>query len=357
VNIILFGYPKTGKTTLFNILTGANVPVSTYGDGKREPNLRTCPIPDSRLDRLGLLHPDKKKVPLHVDFTDLVGISFGEVQSGLLLAHLHAADGLIHVVRGFADPGIPHPRGRISPSEDMRFMEEELVLSDLAMVQARLEKLDRDLKKMKDPEGEKERDILLKLRPVLEEGKSARELLLSPAEEKLLRGFAFLSRKPLCHMINLDERDLAWIEKPGERFGTGSGQAGVWAFCGRIEAEIQELADEEKDVFMSGYGLREPSAGRFFRNISGLLDIVTFYTIGKDEVRAWSVPRNSPAQKAAGVIHSDIEKGFIRAEVIAWEDLVRQGTLPKARDAGAVRLEGKDYPVRDGDVIHFRFAQ
>jgi len=357
VNILLFGYPRTGKTTLFNLLTGAKIEVRAYEDGKKEPNVRTCVLPDSRLDGLWTLHPEKKKVAAPVDITDLVGISYGEVKGSAYLGHLHKADGLVHVVRGFHNERVPHPKGKIDPAYDIRVMKEELILSDLIMVSARIERLEKDLKKMKSPDGEKEKEVLERLRPFLEEGKRVRDFPLSPAEEKSLRSFAFLSQKPLLSMINLDETDAARLEVPEEIFGLGQASDPTLAFCGRIENEILELGDEEKELFMSSYGIREPSAARFFRQVPRFLDLLTFFTIGKDEVRAWTIQRGSTAVKAAGAIHSDIEKGFIRAEVVPCEEILRLGHLQKARDAGAIRLEGKDYVVQDGDVIYFRFAQ
>jgi GTP-binding protein YchF len=357
VNIILFGYPRTGKTTLFNLLTGAGREVKAYEDGQKEPTVRTCALPDPRLDGLAALHPDKKKVAAPLDMTDLVGISYGEVKGSAYLSHLHKADGLVHVVRGFRDDRIPHPKGKIGPAYDIRFMEEELVLSDLVMVNARIEKLEKDLKKMKSPDGEKEKEVLERLRPFLEEGKRVHDFPLSPAEEKSLRSFAFLTQKPLLNMINLDEADAARLEVPEQIFGPELAAVPILAFCGRIESEILELGDEEKALFMSSYGIKEPSAARFFRQVPRFLDVLTFYTIGKEEVRAWTMRRGSTAVKAAGAIHSDIEKGFIRAEVVPCEEILRLGQLQKAKDAGAIRLEGKDYVVQDGDVIYFRFAQ
>jgi len=357
VNIILFGYPRTGKTTLFNLLTGAGIEVGAYEDGKKEPTVRTCALPDPRLDGLSALHPEKKKVAAPVDITDLAGISYGDVKTSAYLGHLHKADGLVHVVRGFRNERVPQPMGKIGPAYDIRVMREELLLSDLVMVNARIEKLEKDLKKMKSPDGEKEKEVLERLRPFLEEGKGVRDFPLSPAEEKSLRSFAFLSQKPLLNMINLDETDAARLEVPEEIFGPELVAVPTLAFCGRIESEILELGDEEKELFMSSYGIREPSAARFFRQVPRFLDVLTFFTIGKEEVRAWTVRRGSTAMKAAGAIHSDIEKGFIRAEVVPCEEILRLGPLQKVRDAGAMRLEGKDYVVRDGDVIYFRFAQ
>jgi len=356
MNLTLFGYPKTGKTTFFNLLTGAGIEVKSYEDGKKEANQRTCFIPDSRLDRLAALYPEKKKITATLELVDLAGVSYGEVKNSAYLGVLRKADALIHVVRGFEDPQIPHPRGKISPSDDISFMEEELILTDLISVTARLEKLEKDLKKAKDPEGEKEKDLLILFRSSLEDGKPIREVHCAPAEEKLIRSFAFLSQKPLLHTINVAEADIPAVENPEKIYPAKKPGTAVMAFCGKIEAEISELGNEEKDVFFSEYGLKELSAGRFFRTIPALLRTISFFTIGKNEVRAWTVPQESSAGQAAGAIHSDIEKGFIRAEVISWGKLVECGSLQSAKDKGAIRLEGKDYAVQDGDVIYFRFA-
>jgi GTP-binding protein YchF len=356
MNLTLFGYPKTGKTTFFNLLTGAGIAVKAYEDGKKEANQRSCSIPDSRLDRVAALYPEKRKINAAFDLVDLAGVSYGEVKTSLYLSILRKADALVHVVRGFRDPQIAPPRGKISPREDILFMEEELVLTDLISVTARLEKLEKDLKKARDPEGEKEKDLLGVLRSGLEEGKPVRELALPPPEEKLIRSFAFLSQKPLLHAVNVDEADIPLVESPEKIYAAGKPGTAVMAFCGKIEAEILELAAEEKEAFLGEYGLSELSAARFYRTIPPLLGVISFFTVGKDEVRAWTVPRGAGAGEAAGAIHSDIERGFIRAEVIPWDKLLELGSLQAAKDKGAIRLEGKDYPVEDGDVVYFRFA-
>jgi GTP-binding protein YchF len=354
VNFTIFGYPKTGKTTLFNLLTGARVEVRAYGDGKREPNQRTCPIPDERLDRISGLYPDKKKVDAAVDVIDLAGISCGEVKNSTLLSILRKADGLVHVVRGFSDPTLPAIKP-VNPAEDIRAMEDEILLADLASVEARLEKLDKDLKKVKDAEGEKERDLLGKLRAPLEQEKGIRSVSLTASEEKMIRSFAFLSQKPRLHLVNVGEKDIPLIGETPSRFAPASGAAEVMAFCGKFESEVLDLADGEREAFMAEFGLGQTIQRLFFQSVPRLLGLHTFFTIGKDEVRAWLVKADSPAQAAAGVIHSDLERGFIRAEVISWQDLVAAGSLQAAKDKGGIRLEGKDYPVRDGDVIYFRF--
>ena len=356
MNITLFGYPKTGKTTLFNLLAGSHVEVRAYDDGRREPNVRSVPLPDPRLDRIAAAYPEKKRIAASMDLTDLVGISFGEVKASLFLGHLRKADGLVHVVRGFADPDIPPARGRIDPASDIQSMEEELVLADLVLADGRLERLEKDLKKMKDPEGEKEREVLLRLRPSLESGRGLRDLPLAPAEEKLIRSFAFLTLKPLLHFINIDEKDLPSIRRPEALFpALGSGRQAL-AFCGRIESDIAELEEGERGAFMAEYGLEALSAPLFAAGAAAFLDRLSFFTVGKDEVRAWTVKKGASALEAAGAIHSDIAKGFIRAEVVAAEELFRHGTLHQAKEAGAIRLEGKDTVVQDGDVIYFRFA-
>lgn len=357
MNFTLFGYPKTGKTTLFDILTGAHIAVHSYADGKRGANERIGHLPDDRLDRLWKLTPEKKKVAATVDFIDLAGISFGEVKNSVFLNALRKADGLIHVVRGFRNDEVPAAKPAINPEEDIRTMDAELLLADLISVEARLEKLDKDLKKMKSPEGEKERDILAKFRTRLEEGKCLRECLLHEAEEKQIKNFAFLSRKPILHMINIDESDVGRLPELESASRPGTPSSAVLAFCGKIESEIAEIEDAgERAAFLAEYGLSEPTPGRFYRTVLALMEMIVFYTIGKDEVRAWPVKKNSTALTAAGAIHTDIERGFIRAEIIPCRTLFDIGSLQAAKEKGAIRLEGKEYIVQDGDVIYFRFA-
>jgi GTP-binding protein YchF len=357
MNFTIFGYPKTGKTTLFNLLTGANIEVKTYTSGKKEPNLRTCPVPDPRLDEIANLYPDKEKKPASVDYIDLAGISYGEVKNESYLNYLRKADGLAHVVRAFIDENIPHPRGEIDPAKDIRTMDEEIILADLLSVESRMEKLKKDLKGGKNPDGEKEMGWLTSLHTNLSEGKAIRELSLSPPEEKAFRSFAFLSQKPLFHMINVDEKDIGLIETPEKIIASDKQRTATLAFCGKIEMEILELDEDEKDIFLEEYGFKELSAPKFLRSSYKLLDVITFFSIGNEEVKAWTIPKDTPALHAAGVIHSDIEKGFVRAEVIGWEDLCHFGSFQNAKENAAIRLEGKDYAVQDGDVIYFRFAK
>lgn len=355
VNFTIFGYPRTGKTTLFNLLTGARAKVHAFEEVQGEPGLRTCPLPDERLERISRLYPEKKKVPAMVDIVDLAGISFGEVKNSTLLGILRKADGLVHVVRGFDDPAFPSAKP-VDPAEDMRAMTDELLLADLVSIEGRLERLDRDLKKAKDAEGEKERDLLRRLRTPIEQEKGLCGFSLTPSEEKMIRSFAFLSQKPLLHAVNVAEKDIGLIETAPERYAQAATGSEVMAFCGKFESELLDLEDSERLAFMAEFGLGQTIRPRFFQALPRLLGLVTFFTVGKDEVRAWMVRAGCQAQAAAGVIHSDIERGFVRAEVISDQDLLAAGSLQAAKDKGGIRLEGKDYSVRDGDVIYFRFC-
>ena len=356
MNITIFGYPQTGKTGFFLLVSGS-APAAEAADGRREASLRTVHVPDPRLERIAALHPDKKKITASFDLVDLAGISYGEVKNSHLLSHLRKSDGLVHVVRAFRNERVPNQRGRISPAEDIQYMEEELVLADLLSIENRLERLARDLKKIKNPEFEKEHGLLQRIKPCLESGQSLRSLSLSPDEEKTLRSFAFLSLKPLLHVINLDETEASQAGDPAAYFSLPPGKANVLGFCGAIESEIAGLEPEEMASFLKEYGLPGLIRDRFAELVIPFLGLVTFYTIGNDEVRAWTVCRGSPAGRAAGEVHTDMEKGFIRAEVMSWQTLVQHGSLKSAREAGAMRLEGRDYVIQDGDVVYFRFSK
>lgn len=353
--ISLFGYHQAGKTSLFEILSQRKK-VSHQTEARIEIHRAICQVPDARLDTLSSLYPEKKKVQVHLEIEDLPGLASGDISLSQYLGQLRKADGLVHVVRGFKNPAVAHPRGKINPADDIRAMTEELVLSDLMLVCGRLEKLEKDLRKMKDPESLKEKELLEKLKPQLEQGGLVKDLALSASEEKMLRGFCFLSLKPILHLINLDEQDLAYLETPHLLYSDLKPELPALAFCGRIEKELLELENEDRQLFLSSYGLPEATPGRFFKKLYEVMELINFYTIGKDEVRAWAIRKQTPASKAAGEIHSDIEKGFIRAEVVPFTELVKHGSWQKARENGLLRLEGKDYQIQDGDVVYFRFA-
>lgn len=357
MNFTLFGRGQAGKTTIFNVLTGARVETSSFESGKRAAHERRSPLPDSRLDRIAGLYPDKKRVAAAADFVDLAGLSAGEVKGPVFPGALRQADILVHVVRGFPAAEIPQAKPGLDPAGDISAMEDELLLADLIGIEQRLEKWDKDLKKAPSPEGEKEREILLRLKPHLDGGSALRDFPWTEAEEKQTRAFAFLSQKPLLHIVNLGETDIPMISAIEKDLARRSPRSKVLASCGRLEAEIQAIDDPaEKAVFLSEYGLTETTPARFFAAAIGLMNLIFFYTIGKDEVRAWPLRRNSTALAAAGTIHSDIEKGFIRGEVVPSDELFRHGSWSRAKDKGAFRLEGKDYVVQDGDVVFFRFS-
>jgi len=354
--IALFGYGASGQTTLFEILTQKKISPARHLEARLEVPRASVPVSDPRLDLLAALYPQKKKVTAHLELEDFPGLAAGQISTSTYLAELRKADGLVQVVRGFLNPAVPHPRGKINPADDINSMAEELILSDLVMLTARLEKLEKDLRKIKDPEGQKEKDLLERLKPRLESSQQLRETDLSPSEKKMIRGFCLLSLKPFLPVINLDESDLAYLNNLEERFPGLNPARPVLGFCGQIEKEIMELEDEEKAIFMASYGLIEPVQSRFFTKIKEVMELVTFYTIGQDEVRAWLIKINTPAVKAAGEIHTDLERGFIRAEVLPFEELQKAGSWQKAKETGLIRLEGKDYQVQDGDIIYFRFS-
>ncbi|MCX6550278.1 MAG: DUF933 domain-containing protein, partial [Acidobacteria bacterium] len=275
------------------------------------------------------------------------------------------ADALVHVLRAFTDPAIPHAAGSVDPRRDARAMEDELILADLAVVEKRLDRLAKDIKKARTPELEREQEILLRCKPQLENGAPLRALELGDDDRRRLRGFQFLSAKPLLLVLNVDETELAGggaagIERVAARedlSGIASGPStALVVVCAKIELEIAQLDAADAAAFLSDLGLKESGLDRVIRASYDLLGYISFFTVGEDECRAWSIPRHTPAQAAAGEIHSDLSRGFIRAEVVAYERLIARGTMQACRDHGEVRLEGKEYVVIDGDILNVRFA-
>ncbi len=355
----LIGFPATGKTTLFQLMTSVR-DTARAAHGKTDANVGVSRVPDERLDRLTALFDRRKRVPAAVEFADLAGPGKGDAKALLDVAPFRHADALLHVVRAFRDERVPPPAGSIDPLRDARAMEEELILADLGVVERRLERLERDLKKTPNPEWRRERDVLLSCRTTLEDGRPLRTLGLAGEDAKRLRGFQFLSAKPLLLVINLDEADVAQTNRAAETMGLGAflktATAGAVAVCGKIELEIAQLEPADAAGFLSDLGLLESGLDRVIRASYELLSYVSFFTVGEHECRAWSIPRGTPAQTAAGEVHTDIARGFIRAEVVPYDALVARGSLAGCREHGELRLEGKDYIVVDGDVINFRFA-
>jgi len=356
----LFGFPSSGNTALFQLLTSARE--APRQSGKAEANVGVSRVPDERLDRLTALFNPKKHVPATVEFADIAGTGGAQTgaQAMLDLAPFRNADALLHVVRMFRDPSVPHPSGTVDPARDVRAMEDEVILADLGVVERRLERLERDIKKGLNPELGKERDILVRCRTALEAGQPLRALGLSPEDARRLRGFQLLSAKPLLLVLNLDESDLARADDAVHIAGLDAFMSGAATravpICAKIELEIAELDAADRTAFMADLGLRESGLDRVIRASYDLLGYISFFTVGEDECRAWSIPRQTSAVLAAGEIHSDISRGFIRAEVVGYDQLLARGSLAACRDHGELRLEGKEYVVKDGDVINFRHA-
>jgi GTP-binding protein YchF len=357
----LIGLPSAGKTTLFQLMTSVKE-TAGGGHGKADVQIGIAKVPDERLDRLTALFNPKKHVPATIEFTDIVGAT-GGAQSLVDVTAYRNADALLHVVRAFRDPSVPAPHETIDPARDIQAMEDELILADLGIAERRLERLAKDLKKGKNAELERERDVLTICRATLEQGEPLRALTLTSEDLKRLRGFQFLSAKPLLIVVNLDEADLTGAggsAEAVERLGLSKigahAATRIVAVCARIELEIAQLDAADARSFLADLGLTDSGLDRVIRASYDLLGYISFFTVGEDENRAWSIPRGTNAQLAAGEIHSDIQRGFIRAEVVSCEPLLRRGSLAGCRENAEMRLEGKEYVVQDGDVINFRHA-
>jgi GTP-binding protein YchF len=359
----LIGFGQTGKTTLFQLMTSARE-AARAAHGKGEATIGISKVPDARLDRLTAMYNPKKRVPATIEFSDLATpVRAGGAQALVDVAAYKNADALVHVLRAFADPAVAHPSGSIDAARDAQAMEDELILADLGVAERRLERLEKDLKKSRSADLERERDVVTLCRAALEDGRPLRSLDLQGDDLKRLRGFQFLSAKPLLIVLNLDEAGLS----AGATNVQAADAAGLTPFlsraatasvavCAKIELEIAQLEPADATAFLSDLGLKESGLDRVIRASYELLGYISFFTVGDDECRAWSIPRGYSAQLAAGEIHSDIARGFIRAEVVAYDDLMARGSMAACRDHGEVRLEGKEYLVLDGDIVNFRFA-
>jgi len=363
----IVGLPLVGKSTIFNMLTHGHAQTDAWG-GHEEAHVGVARIPDPRLDRLAAIFRSKKATPPIEEFVDIPGIARRGKEAAFeteprswpsYLNSLKNAEALVHVVRAFQDPSIPHSEGGIDPPRDVALFELEMIFADLAIIEKRLERLARDMKKIKSAELEAEHELLQRFGAVLEAEQPLRDVELSEAEQRLVRGFTFLSSKPMLFLLNLAEADAARLYQAAEDFGL-SGYCGrkhmaVAAVCGKIEAEIAALAEEDAKMFMEDLGLRESGLARVAAACHFLMGLVSFYTVSENETRCWSIPENTPAVKAAGAVHTDFERGFIKAEVVSYSDMLAAGSFQAARSKGLLRVEGKDYPVRDADVILFRF--
>lgn len=353
----ILGLPMTGKTSLFTILTGVHESART---GSMETRVGVTRVPDPRLDALAKIFEPPKITHATIEFIDFPSISKEALRDPSYLASLRVADAIAHVVRVFNDQTVPHEKGDVNPTRDIDDVDMELVLSDLVVVEKRLERLEKDRKKIKDPGLDREFELLQVAKTKLEAGEPLRSWELDGDDEKRLRGFQFLSQKPILYVLNLGEEDAARFNEAEaewrEKLLQGKAHAEVTAVCGKIEAELAELSAEEAAEYLSSYGLPGSSLDRLINVMYRLLGLMSFLTAGETEVRAWTIPINSTAVKAAGAIHSDFEKKFIRAEVVNWQSLVDHNGYGGLREKGLLKLEGKDYIVRDGDVLVIRHS-
>jgi ribosome-binding ATPase len=356
----IIGLPQVGKTSLFRMLTKANLSEQAYSN-PREAHVGIAKVPDDRLDRLAVQYNPKKLTHAAVEYVDLGAIGQDALKESGYIGHLRNVDALAHVVRAFEDDSIPHV-GPIDPLRDIKNVEFDLMISDLGQIEKRLVRVEKDLKKMRSPELEREFDLLKRAKVHVENEKPLREMEMTGEDKKRLRGFMFLSEKPILYVLNIGEsthlgKDL---EEAATKYNltevASRPNAGATAICGKVEAELAEMSDADAAEFLSSYGLNDSGLTRLIRTTYALLGLISFFTIGEDECRAWTIPVNTKAAQAAGAIHSDLEKHFIRAETIRWDQLLEAGSEANARSKGILRLEGKEYITQDGDVMHIRHS-
>jgi GTP-binding protein YchF len=356
----IIGLPQVGKTSLFRILTKAHLSESAYAN-PREAHIGVAKVPDDRLDKLAALYNPKKLTHTSVEYVDVGAIGQDALKETAYIGHLRQVDALAHVVRVFEDPSVPHT-GDLDPLRDIKNVEFDLMVSDLGQIEKRLERLEKDLKKMKTPELEKENELLKRANAHLGSEKPLREMEMTAEDKKRIRGFMFLSEKPIFYVLNIGESTQLGkeLDEAVDKYKlteiAARPNAAATAICGKVEAELAEMSDADAAEFLSSYGLNESGLVRLIRTTYKLLGLISFFTAGEDECRAWQVPARSRAQEAAGAIHSDLEKHFIRAETIRWDQLLEAGSEANARAKGTLRLEGKDYIVQDGDVMHIRHS-
>ena len=361
MDLAIVGLERSGKTTVFNALTGGHAETGGYGAGL-EPNLGVVKVPDERLDRLSALLKPKKVTYAEIRYIDFPGAGFSKEKgpAAQYLGALSGADALVHVVRLFANEAIPHPDGSIDPARDVRTLDTELAFADLAVIERRLERLEADMRSRKAGEREaglKEQALLEKFKSELENDRPLRGLDLSADELKLVSGFGFLTLKPLLIILNVGDAEAEQLHEIEGRLSTlaEASRTTATAIAGRIEEELAQMSPDEAAEFRGEMGLPDSALSRVIDASYRLLGLISFLTIGDPEGRAWTVPEGSTALRAAGAIHSDIERGFIRAEVIEWDKLLEAGSTAEARKRGTLRTEGKTYVVKDGEVLNILF--
>jgi GTP-binding protein YchF len=358
MQIGIIGLPNSGKTTVFNALTGLTRPTSAVTATKLEIHTGTVDVPDPRVQRLSEICKKCKKIYTQVTYADIAGLEKGIGRTGLsgpLRNQISQMDAFLHVVRVFDDPLVPHIEGSLNPQRDIAILDTEFILSDLVAIEKRLERLTSDLKKSgKERDAAlKEQALMLRLKDALEAEKPMRDIELTPEEEHMIRSFGFLSQKPVLILINTGDE----MGEPSQYVTYTHRRAAVTALQGKLEMEIAQMSPEDAEVFLKEFGIAEPGRSRVIKLSYELLGLHSFLTVGEDECRAWTARRGATALEAAAAIHTDLAKGFIRAEVYPFDELDRLGSEAAVKTAGKVRLEGKDYVVKDGDVLYIRFSQ
>lgn len=355
----IIGLPNCGKTTIFNALTGSNLETAAVSSGQFEVHTAVVNVPDERIDRLTAMYEPKKTIYTTITYADIAGLDKGISEGGLkgqFRNELQQVDGYVHVLRAFEDDKVPHPYVTIDPARDLEIIDTEFLLTDLVTVENRLGKLQDELRikgKKAEPVVLPEMELLNRLKAELEAEKPLRDVELTDDEKKSLKGYGFLSLKPVIVVVNMGDTAVP-VETLVQYPHKNSHLVGLQ---GKLEAEMAQLHDdpETREMFMAEYGIAELSASKVIRLCYELLAIQAFFTVGKDEVRAWTIPQGATAPEAAGVIHSDLQKGFIRAEVMRYEDLIATGSEAALKQAGKMRLEGREYVVQDGDILNIRF--
>ena len=361
MKIGIVGLPNVGKSTLFNAITKKSILMANYPFATIDPNVGVVIVPDERIDVLKNMYNPERVIPTTYEFTDIAGLvkgaSNGEGLGNKFLSHIREVDAVVEVVRCFDDENIIHVDGSVDPIRDIEVINVELVLSDLEIVTSRINKIGKKAMTTKNKDDVKEIELLERIKEALESNIPVRKLGLDEEEKKLISSFNLITLKPIIYALNVEDSDINTgnnYTKLVEDYAKKEGSETA-IICAKLESELSELDEEEKKLFLDDLGIKESGVERLINKTYDLLGLATFFTVGKDEVRAWTFKKGSKAPECAGIIHSDFERGFIRAEIVSYDDLMACGTHAAAKEKGLVRLEGKDYVVQDGDIMLFRF--